>query len=67
MNATEMMQFATHLERYCFEKYVLEVCVATLERGGATSKLDTYEFVPSIDAWYSVSRWWIIRTFVLLA
>ena len=51
MNATEMMKFATHVERYCFEKYVLEVCIATLERGGATSKLDTYEFVPSIDAW----------------
>jgi hypothetical protein len=51
MNATETMQFATPLERYYFEKYVLEVCIATLERGGATSKLNTYEFVSPIDAW----------------
>jgi len=51
MNATENMQFVTPLERYCFEKYVLEVCIATLERGGTTSKLDTYEFVSAIDAW----------------
>jgi hypothetical protein len=51
MNATEMMKFATPLERYCFEKYVLEVCIATLERGSATTKLGTYEFVSPIDAW----------------
>ena len=46
-----IMKFATRLERYCFEKYVLDVCIATLERGGATSKLGTYEFVSPIDAW----------------
>ena len=45
------MQFDTLLERYYFEKYVLEVSIATLERGGVTSKVDTYQFLDSIDAW----------------
>jgi hypothetical protein len=46
------MEFEDLLERYCFEKYVLDVCIATLERGGVTSKLDTYEFIsPTDEAW----------------
>jgi hypothetical protein len=45
------MQFATWLERYYFEKYILEVSIATLERGGVTSKVDTYQFLNPIDAW----------------
>lgn len=45
------MKFESFLERYNFEKYLLEVCITTLERGGVTSKLDTYQFLPSIDAW----------------
>lgn len=45
------MQFDTLLERYYFEKYVLEVSIATLERGGVTSKVDTYQFLDPIDAW----------------
>jgi hypothetical protein len=28
------MQFRTWLEQYTFEKYILEVSIATLERGG---------------------------------
>jgi hypothetical protein len=45
------MQLDSPLERYYFEKYVLDVCITTLERGGATSKVDTYEFISAIDAW----------------
>jgi hypothetical protein len=45
------MKFESFLERYYFEKYLLDVCISTLERGGVTSKLDTYQFLPSIDAW----------------
>src|SRR5690242_3566915 len=45
------MQFETLLDRYYFEKYVLDVSIATLERGGVTSKVDTYQFLPPIDAW----------------
>lgn len=45
------MQFATWLERYYFEKYILEVSIATLERGGVTSKVDTYQFLNPVDAW----------------
>ena len=45
------MQFADLLETYSFEKYVLEICIATIEHGGATSKLDTYCFVSATEAW----------------
>ena len=45
------MQFVSWLERYYFEKYILDVSIATLERGGVTSKLDTYQFLDPIDAW----------------
>jgi hypothetical protein len=41
----------TRLDRYYFELYVLEVCIATLERGGTTSRPDTYQFLSSIEAW----------------
>ncbi|GHO42317.1 hypothetical protein [Ktedonospora formicarum] len=39
------------LDRYYFEKYVLEVSIATLERGGVTSRIDTYQFLDPIDVW----------------
>ncbi|GCF10260.1 hypothetical protein [Dictyobacter arantiisoli] len=45
------MKFESFLERYHFEKYVLDVCIATLEQGGVTSKLDTYQFLLPIEAW----------------
>ncbi len=45
------MQFKTWLEQYYFEKYILEVSIATLERGGVTTNLDTYQFLAPIDAW----------------
>jgi hypothetical protein len=41
----------TRLERLYFEKYVLEVCIATIERGGVTSKIDTHQFFSSSEAW----------------
>ena len=37
--------------KYYFEKYVLEVAIATLEKGGSASKLDTYQFLPPTDDW----------------
>lgn len=45
------MQFQSQLARYHFEKYVLEVAIATLEKGGSVSKLDTYQFLPPVDDW----------------
>jgi len=45
------MQFKTLLEELCFERYVLDVAIATLERGMTASKLDTYQFLPPVDAW----------------
>jgi hypothetical protein len=45
------VRFRTQLERYHFEKYVLEVAIATLEKGGTASKLDTYQFLAPVDAW----------------
>ena len=39
------------LEKIYFEKYVLDVCVATIERGGVTSKIDTRQFFSSTEAW----------------
>lgn len=45
------MHLSTALEYYRFEKYLLEVAIITLEKGGSASKLDTYEFLPPIDAW----------------
>ncbi|GCE19759.1 hypothetical protein [Dictyobacter kobayashii] len=45
------MKFDSLLERYHFDKYVLDVCIATIEQGGVTSKLDTYQFLSPIDAW----------------
>lgn len=45
------MRFRTQLEQYYFEKYVLEVVIATLEKGVTASKLDTYQFLAPVDAW----------------
>ncbi len=45
------MRFQSQLARYYFEKYVLEVAIATMELGLAASKLDTYQFLLPIDAW----------------
>ena len=45
------MQSANWLEYYYFEKFLLEISIATLERGGVTSSLHTYEFLAPVDAW----------------
>ena len=45
------LEFETPLEQYYFERYVLEVCIVTLERGGTTSRPDTYQFLSSVEAW----------------
>ena len=44
---------SSHLSRgkKCFEQYVLDVCTATIERGGVTSKVDTGQFFSSTEAW----------------
>lgn len=41
----------THLEQSSFEQYVLKVSIMTLERGGTTSRPDTYQFLSSVEAW----------------
>ena len=45
------MQVETWLKKYYFEKYLMDVSIATLERGGVTSNVDSYEFLAPIDAW----------------
>jgi hypothetical protein len=39
------------VENGYLEKYVFDVCIATLERGGVTSKIDTGQFFASTEAW----------------
>lgn len=45
------MQSTPLLERYYLEKFIFEVSIATLEHGGVTSNLRTYQFLDPIDAW----------------
>lgn len=45
------MLFRTRLDRYYFERYVLDIAIATLEKGGVASRLETYEFLPPADSW----------------
>ncbi len=45
------MQFQSQLTQYYFQKYVLEVAIATLEKGGSVSRLDTYQLLPPMDDW----------------
>jgi len=39
------------LDKYYFERYVLDVAIATLEKGGVASNPETYEFLPPADSW----------------
>ena len=41
----------TLLKNCYFERYLLDVCIATMERGGVTSNINTYQFFPSTEAW----------------
>jgi hypothetical protein len=51
-SSLEQRDESSHLlAQYYFERYVLEVCIATLERGGTTSRPDTYQFLSSLEAW----------------
>ncbi len=34
-----------------FDKYVLEVAIATFQNGGTASKLNDYQLLPPMDAW----------------
>jgi len=45
------MRFKTQLDRYYFERYVLDIAIATLEKGGVASKPETYESLPPVDSW----------------
>lgn len=39
------------LRHYYFERYLLDVAIATLEQGGVTARLDTGEFLAASDVW----------------
>ena len=41
------MQFQSRLARYYFEKYILEVAIATLENGGVATNPAIYQFLPT--------------------
>jgi hypothetical protein len=45
------MVFRTLLERYYFERYVLDVAIMTLAKGGTASNVATYQFLPPTDDW----------------
>ncbi len=45
------MSLAARLDRYHFERYVLDVAITTLEKGGTASKPETRKFLPPVDAW----------------
>jgi hypothetical protein len=45
------MQCKSYLERCYYEKYLLDIAIITLEQGGVTSKVDTFQFLDAIDAW----------------
>lgn len=45
------MYFKSELEQYQFERYVLDVAIKTLEKGGTASNLATYHFLSPVDAW----------------
>ena len=45
------MRFESRLAQYRFEKYILDVAIATLEKGGTVSDLKTYQFIPPVDDW----------------
>lgn len=39
------------LQTYYFERYLLDVAIATLERGGVTTRPETMAFLDALDAW----------------
>lgn len=41
----------TWLEHYRFERYLLDLCIVTMEQGGVTANMLTRQFLPPIDAW----------------
>ena len=45
------MHFTTPLEQWYFERYLLDVAIATVEKGVIAAKLATYQLLPPIDAW----------------
>ena len=45
------MYFKSELGQYQFERYVLDVAIKTLEKGGTASSLDAYQFLSPVDAW----------------
>lgn len=45
------MQPQSPLTLNSFEKYVLEIVITTLNKGGTASRLDGYQFLPSADVW----------------
>lgn len=45
------MPFHSQLSRDQFERYLLEVAIATLDNGGTASRVGDYQLLPPIDAW----------------
>lgn len=45
------MQVTKQLPNYYFNRFLLEVAIATLEKGGAAARLDTYSLLPPLDVW----------------
>jgi hypothetical protein len=39
------------IRAYSFERYVLDVAIATLKHGITTSNIDSYQFLEPVDAW----------------
>ena len=45
------MDHDTVIRAYSFERYVLDVAIATLQYGITTSNIDSYQFLEPVDAW----------------
>lgn len=45
------MQSRSLSKRHYLEKFIRKIAIATLEHGGVTSNLSTYQFIAPIDAW----------------
>lgn len=45
------MDFKAQIEKFLFERYILDVAITTLEKGGSASRPETFQFLQPTDVW----------------
>lgn len=45
------MRFRNSLDQWYFERFLLDVAIATVEKGGIAARIETYQLLPSSDTW----------------